>query len=195
MRSVVVTGASTGIGHASVKLLLDKGFKVFGSVRKQADADRLTSVLGANFIPLLFDVTDEAAVKNMGNAAVGIVTAWHYDYNHDSALNREFVKGYNEANPGPKPNFFSVGGYDGMHLIYETLKKTNGNADGDALIAAAKGMKWESPRGPVQIDPETRDIILTVYINKVTKGPNGLANGEIDKIENVKDPVKARMPQ
>src|SRR6185312_14879614 len=67
------------------------------------------------------EVADETAVKNMGNAAVGIITAWHYDYNHDSALNKEFVKGYNEMNPGPKPNFFAVGGYDGMHLIYEVL--------------------------------------------------------------------------
>ena len=62
MQSVVITGASTGIGHATVKLLLDKGFRVFGSVRKQADADRLRSEFGANFSPLLFDITDEAAV-------------------------------------------------------------------------------------------------------------------------------------
>src|SRR5262245_47874411 len=80
------------------------------------------------------EVTDESAVKNMGNAAVGIITAWHYDYNHDSALNKEFVRAYNESNPGPKPNFFAVGGYDGMHLIYETLKKTNGRTDAQAMI-------------------------------------------------------------
>ena len=76
------------------------------------------------------EVTDESALKNMGDAARRHHHGWHYDYNHDSALNREFVKGYNEANPGPKPNFFAVGGYDGMHLIYEALKKTNGNTDG-----------------------------------------------------------------
>ena len=80
-----------------------------------------------------------------------------------------------------------------MHLIYETLKKTGGKTDGDSLIAAAKGMKWESPRGPVEIDPETRDIILTVYIQQVEKTPDGLRNVEIDKFDNVKDPVKARM--
>jgi branched-chain amino acid transport system substrate-binding protein len=86
-----------------------------------------------------------------------------------------------------------IGGYDGMHLIYETLKKTGGRADGDALIAAAKGMSWESPRGPIRIDPETRDIIQTVYIRRVEKVGNELVNVEFDKIENVKDPVKERM--
>ena len=87
---------------------------------------------------------------------------------------------------------FSVGGYDGMHVIYEALKKTNGNTDGEALIAAAKGMKWESPRGPMSIDPETRDVIETVYIRRVEKVGGQLVNVEFDKIENVKDPWKAR---
>jgi branched-chain amino acid transport system substrate-binding protein len=138
------------------------------------------------------EVTDESAVKNMGNAAVGIITAWHYDYNHDSALNREFVKGYNEANPGPKPNFFAVGGYDGMHLIYEALKKTNGNTDAQALVNAAKGMAWESPRGMIRIDPETRDIIQTVYIRRVQNVGGNLVNVEFDKVPDVKDPEKAK---
>jgi len=80
-----------------------------------------------------------------------------------------------------------------MQLIYETLKKTGGKTDGDALIAAAKGMKWESPRGPISIDPETRDIVQTVYIRRVEKVGGLLKNVEFDKIENVKDPVKARM--
>jgi branched-chain amino acid transport system substrate-binding protein len=91
------------------------------------------------------------------------------------------------------PNFFAVGGYDGMHLIYEALKKTSGKTDGDSLVNAAKGMKWESPRGPVSIDPETRDIIQTVYIRRVQKVGGNLVNVEFDKIENVKDPVKASM--
>jgi branched-chain amino acid transport system substrate-binding protein len=87
----------------------------------------------------------------------------------------------------------AVSGYDGIHLIYEALKKTGGKTDGDALVAAMKGMKWESPRGPISIDPETRDIIQTVYIRKVEKVDGKLVNVEIDKIENVKDPVKAAM--
>ena len=80
-----------------------------------------------------------------------------------------------------------------MHLIYEALKKTGGKADGDSLIAAAKGMSWQSPRGPISIDPETRDIVQTVYIRRVEKVGGQLVNVEFDKVENVKDPVKERM--
>ncbi len=130
----------------------------------------------------------------MGDAALGIVTAFHYDYNHDSKLNKEFVAAFN-ADYKRNPDLFAVGGYDGMHIVYEALKKTNGKSDGDALIAAAKGLTWESPRGPVSIDPQTRDIIQTVYIRKVEKVDGQLRNVEIGKVENVKDPVKARTTQ
>ncbi len=138
------------------------------------------------------ELADEPARKAMGDVAVGIITAAHYDPNHQSKVNREYVKAYNEL-AGRNPNFFATGGYDGMHLIYEALKKTKGKTDGESLIAAAKGMKWESPRGPVAIDPETRDIIQTVYIQRVEKVGGDLKNVEIDKVENVKDPVKAKM--
>jgi len=148
---------------------------------------RKTKVLGQG------ELTEEEARKSMGDASLGIITVYHYDHNHDSALNREFVKAFNAEYGGRNPNIYSIGGYDGMHLIYEALKKTGGNTDGDALIAAAKGMKWESPRGPIQIDPETRDIIQTVYIRRVEKVGGQPVNVEFDKIENVKDPVKARM--
>ena len=139
------------------------------------------------------ELTEEHALKSMGDTALGIVTVFHYDPNHNSAANRDFVKAYNAAYNGRSPDFFSIGGWDGMHLIYEVLKKTGGKTDGDALIAAAKGMKWESPRGPVSIDPETRDIVQTVYIRRVEKVGGELRNVEFDKVENVKDPVKARM--
>ena len=139
------------------------------------------------------EIADEFAVKIMGDAAIGIMTAWHYDYNHKSNRNEDFVKAFNAAFPGPKPNFLAVGGWDGMHVIYEALKKTGGKSDADALIGVAKGMAWESPRGPISIDPETRDIIQTVYIRRVEKVGGELVNVEFDKVENVKDPVKARM--
>jgi branched-chain amino acid transport system substrate-binding protein len=145
-----------------------------------------TKVLGQ------LELAAEEARKAMGDVAVGIITSSHYDANHDSALNRDFVKAYT-ALAGRTPNFFATGGYDGMHLIYESLKKTGGKSDGESLIAAAKGMKWESPRGPVAIDPETRDIVQTVYIQRVQKVGGELKNVEFDKIENVKDPVKERM--
>jgi branched-chain amino acid transport system substrate-binding protein len=134
----------------------------------------------------------ESAVKAMGDVAVGIITCGEYDYNLNSPLNHEFVKAYNNEFKR-NPDFFSIGGYDGMHLIYETLKKTGGKTDGDSLIAAAKGMSWMSPRGPITIDPETRDIIQTVYIRRVEKVSDELRNVEFDKVENVKDPVKERM--
>jgi branched-chain amino acid transport system substrate-binding protein len=137
-------------------------------------------------------LTFESALKSMGEAGLGIITVSDYDFNHDSPLNHEFVKAYNEEFHR-NPDIYSIGGYDGMNLIYEALKKTGGKADGDSLIEAAKGMSWESPRGPIKIDPETRDIIQTVYIRRVEKVGDALVNVEFDKVENVKDPVKERM--
>jgi len=134
----------------------------------------------------------ESALQGMGDPAIGIITVANYDYNHDSAKNKEFVKAYNDEFHR-NPDIFSIGGYDGTHLIYEALKKTSGKTDGDALIAAAKGMSWESPRGPMMIDPETRDIVQTVYIRRVEKVGGGLRNVEIASVPNVKDPAKARM--
>jgi branched-chain amino acid transport system substrate-binding protein len=140
------------------------------------------------------ELTYEEALKSMGDAGLGLITAFHYDFNHQSAKNKGFVAAYN-AEFKRNPDMFSVGGYDGMHLIYEALKKTGGNTDSEALIAAAKGMAWESPRGPMSIDPETRDVVQTVYIRRVEKVAGQLLNVEFDKIDNVKDPWKARQPK
>ncbi|HET7805069.1 MAG TPA: ABC transporter substrate-binding protein [Pseudolabrys sp.] len=131
---------------------------------------------------------DETAIKSLGDLALGRISAWHYDYNHKSKMNADFVKAFN-AEYKRNPDFFAVGGYDGMHLIYETLKKTGGKTDGAALIAAAKGMKWESPRGPISIDPATRDIVQNVYIRRVEKVGNHIVNVEFETIPNVKDPT------
>ncbi|MGB5080325.1 MAG: ABC transporter substrate-binding protein [Burkholderiales bacterium] len=138
------------------------------------------------------ELTDVSARKAMGDVSLGMITAAHYDPDHNSAMNHAFVKAY-VADYHRTPDFFSIGGWDGMHLIYETLKKAGGKTDGESLIAAAKGMSWESPRGPISIDPETRDIIQTVYIQRVEKVGGELKNVEIDKVEHVKDPVKAKM--
>lgn len=159
----------------------------FGKALTELGIDaRKTKVLGQG------EITDENALKVMGDAGLGMITAFHYDYNHQSKANAEFVTAYKAAN-GRNPDIYSIGGWDGMHLIYESLKKAGGKTDGDSLIAAAKGMKWESPRGPIEIDPETRDIIQTVYIRRVEKVGGQLLNVEIGKVENVKDPVKERM--
>jgi branched-chain amino acid transport system substrate-binding protein len=138
------------------------------------------------------ELTYDDALKSMGDAGLGIITAFHYDYSHDSAKNKAFVAAY-RTEFKRNPDMFSVGGYDGMHLIYEALKKTQGKSDAEALTAAAKGMAWESPRGPMSIDPETRDVVQTVYIRRVEKRDGALINVEFDKIDNVKDPFKARM--
>jgi branched-chain amino acid transport system substrate-binding protein len=135
-------------------------------------------------------LTFENALNSMGDLALGIITVSYYDYNHDSPLNHEFVKAYNDAFHR-NPDIVSIGGYDGMHLIYETLKKTGGKTDGDSLIAAAKGMRWESPRGLMRIDPETRDVVETVYLRRVEKVGDALRNVEFERVSDVKDPVKA----
>ncbi len=136
------------------------------------------------------DVTDDDLLPGMSDAAIGTVTAHHYSADHNSAMNKVYVAAFEKANRF-RPNFMSVGGYDGMHLLYEALKKTGGKADGDSLIAAMKGMHWESPRGPISIDPETRDIIQNVYVRKTEKKNGQLYNVEFATFEDVKDPVKA----
>ncbi|HEX3503682.1 MAG TPA: ABC transporter substrate-binding protein [Xanthobacteraceae bacterium] len=137
------------------------------------------------------DVTDDDLINGMGDPVVGTITAHIYSADHDSATNKAFVDAFKKANGGMRPNFMAVGGYDGMHLIYEALKKTGGKTDGDSLLAAMKGMSWESPRGPISIDPETRDIVQNVYIRKVEKKNGELYNVEFATFPSVKDPIKA----
>jgi branched-chain amino acid transport system substrate-binding protein len=137
------------------------------------------------------DVMDDDLLNGMGDAALGAVTAHIYSAAHPSQMNKDFVAAY-KKDFGNRPGFMAVGGYDGIHLIYEALKKTNGNTDGDKLIAAMKGMKWESPRGPISIDPETRDIIQNVYVRKVEKVDGELYNVEFETFNAVKDPGKAK---
>ena len=135
------------------------------------------------------DVMDDDLLNGMGDSALGAVTAHMYSAAHPSDKNKKFVADYEKAF-GNRPGFMAAGGWDGIDLIYQALKKTNGNADGDALIAAMKGMKWESPRGPISIDPDTRDIVQNIYIRKVEKKDGKLWNMEFQTFEAVKDPGK-----
>jgi branched-chain amino acid transport system substrate-binding protein len=137
------------------------------------------------------DVTDDDLLNGMGDAILGTVTAHFYSADHDSPANKAFVAAFEKANNGMRPNFMAVSAYDGMHLMYEAIKKSGGKLDGDSLIAAAKGMAWESPRGPISIDPDTRDIIQNVYIRKVEKKNGQLYNVEFATFKAVKDPIKA----
>jgi branched-chain amino acid transport system substrate-binding protein len=137
------------------------------------------------------DLTDDGVLQAMGEPTLGLITSFHYSAAHDSPENKLFVKTYAEVN-GTKyrPNFMACAGYDGMAAIAEALKKTGGATDADKFLAALKGMKLTSPRGPIMIDPETRDIVQTVYIREVKKVDGQLYNIEFDKFENVKDPGK-----
>jgi len=137
------------------------------------------------------DLTDDDLLNSVGDAALGVVTAHHYSAAHDSPENKAFVDAFKRANNGMRPNFMAVQGYDGMHVLFEGLKKTNG-AGGEALVEAMKGLSWISPRGPMSIDPQTRDVVQNVYLRRVERRDGELYNIEFETIPNVKDPAKGK---
>ena len=140
------------------------------------------------------DVTDDDQLNDMGDVALGVVNSHHYSAAHPSSTNKKFVDAFQAANNGMRPNFMAVGGYDGMRVIYKALEASRG-AGGEALLAAMKGQVFESPRGQVMIDAQTRDIVQDVYIRKVERVPsmgNKLYNVEFDVIKAVKDPGKTK---
>lgn len=137
-------------------------------------------------------LTEDNVVNEIGPAALGIITAHHYSAAHNSPENKAFVADFKKATSGLRPNLMAVQAYDGMHLIYEALKKTNGATDGDGLVAAMKGMSWVSPRGPITIDPATREVIQNIYIRKVERLDGQLYNIEFATIPNYKDPSKVK---
>ena len=163
-----------GQGAAFVKQFLERGLDKQG-----------IKIIGPG------DVTDDQLLNGMGEQVIGTVTAHFYSADHDSKANKDYVTAFEKVSGGMRPNFMSVGGYDGMHLIYAALKKTNGDTDGDKLVAAMKGLQWESPRGPISIDPDTRDIIQNVYVRKVDKKNGQLYNVEFATFPSIKDPIKA----
>lgn len=138
------------------------------------------------------DVTDDDQLNDMGDVALGVVTSHHYSTAHPSAVNKKFVEAFQKANKNLRPNFMAVGGYDGMRVIYEALKKTGGKGGGEALVNAMKGQIFESPRGPVFIDAQTRDVVQNIYLRKVEKKDGQLWNVEFDVIKDVKDPGKTK---
>jgi len=160
----------SGEGSAVMKQFSDRGLKEAG-----------VRMIGTG------DVVDDDLLESMGAVAVGVVTSFHYSAAHDSPENKAYVDAFMKTNKF-RPNFHSVGGYDGMHAIYEAMKKAGANPDGDKLVEAMKGMKWTSPRGPMTIDPATRDPIQTVYIRRVEMVEGKPWSIEFEKFENVKDP-------
>ncbi len=136
-------------------------------------------------------VTDDDLLPGMGEEIVGAVTSFHYSAAHESALNKKFVDAFTAANKDMRPNFMAVGGYDGMRVIYQAIKATQGKGTGEALVNAMKGQTFESPRGPVFIDAQTRDIVQDIHIRRVERRNGQLWNVEIDAIKGVKDPAKS----
>jgi branched-chain amino acid transport system substrate-binding protein len=136
------------------------------------------------------DLTDEPSLDAIGDAAVGMITSYHYSDAHDSAINKEFVKGIKEVGGADaRPDFFSVAGWDAMHAVYDLVEAQHGKLDPDKTMALLKQVKFESPRGPILIDPETRDIVQNVYIRRVEKRDGHLYNIEIDTIPMVTSPA------
>lgn len=138
------------------------------------------------------EATDDSYLTATGDVALGLVTSHHYSYAHPSEKNRRFIKEF-EATYGTamRPNYFAVTAYDTMAALDAALAKTGGDVSGDKVIGALKGLSMESPRGPIEVDPNTRDIVQTVYIRKVQKVDGQLVNVEFEKFDNVKDPAKA----
>jgi branched-chain amino acid transport system substrate-binding protein len=137
------------------------------------------------------DITDDDILNSMGDVANGVVTSHHYSASHNSPLNKKFVAAFEKANSGLRPNFMAVGGYDGMRVIYEAAKTTKGGS-GEALLNAMKGQVFESPRGPMFIDAQTRDVVHNIYIRKVERVGGQLFNQEFSTIPDVKDPGKTK---
>jgi branched-chain amino acid transport system substrate-binding protein len=135
------------------------------------------------------DLCDDDSLPNAGDQMIGLITAGPYSAAHDSALNKTYVADFKKV-AGERPDFASLGAYDGLHAVYEALKKTGGDADGDKIVAAIRGMAWESPRGPISIDPDTRDIVSNIYMRKVEKTDGELWAREFETFPNVKDPMK-----
>jgi branched-chain amino acid transport system substrate-binding protein len=137
------------------------------------------------------DLTDDHVLDVMGDVALGMITSFHYSEAHDSPENKAFLKAFAEVAGGlGRPNFMAVAGYDGMAAIYEAARKLGGRIDGEKAVEALKGWKHASPRGPIAIDPETRDIVQTVYLRKVEKRDGHYYNVELERVPDVKDPGK-----
>jgi len=162
----------------------------FGSIFMKQFVERGLDKSGMKLIGT-GDVTDDDLLADIGDSALGAVTTHHYSVAHDSPENKAFVAAFEKANGGMRPNFMAVAAYDGMALVYHALEATKGATDGEGLLAAMKGASWMSPRGPVSIDPATRDIVQNIYVRKVEKVDGQLYNVEFATIPNVMDPYKA----
>ncbi len=164
-----------GIGATLIKQYVERGLNKTGM-----------KLLGEG------SVTEDDILTQMDDNVLGMITSHHYSAAHDSPENKAFVAAYKKAYDNKRPNLTACAAYDAMHLIYEAVKKTGGKTDGDSVVGAMKGMSWTSPRGPISIDPETREVIQNIYIRRVEKKDGELWNTEFETVANVKDPSKIK---
>ncbi|MBV8167572.1 MAG: ABC transporter substrate-binding protein [Alphaproteobacteria bacterium] len=135
--------------------------------------------------------TDEVELPAIGDSALGTITAYHYSPYIDTPKNQAWVAAYRQKfGADAIPNFASVAAYDGMRLIHEAVKRHGATVTGDQALAVMKGMRIDSPRGPLAIDPEERDVIQDVYIRRVERVGDKLGNLTIDRYPDQKDPWK-----
>jgi len=161
----------SGVGSLFMKQFIERGL-----------ADAGIKLIGTG------DITDDDLLNGIGPAAKGVITGHFYSALHDSPENKAFVAQVKKASNNMRPNFMSVGGYDAMTLAYMALKKTNGDTDGTKLVEAMKGASWTSPRGPIAIDPATRDIVQDIYMREVKEVNGELYNVEFATYPKIKDP-------
>ncbi len=162
-----------GVGSIFVKQFVERGLDKSG-IRFMATAD----------------VMDDDILNAMGDVVQGVTTAGPYSAALDNPQNKAFVGAFQKANPANRPNFIAVFAYDGMQLLANAILKTKGDSDGTALVEAMKGMQLSSPRGPVTIDPATRDVVQNIYMFKVQRVNGQLYNVPFETIPAVKDPAK-----
>ncbi len=137
------------------------------------------------------EIAQDSKLQAMGDAAAGLITAYHYNADLDTAQNRGFVAAWKKAyGDDAVPDFFAVGGYDGMAAIVRAIQATNGKSDPDKALAALRGWTHDSPRGPIAIDPATRDVVMNEYLSEVVMQDGRLHQQVIGTIERVKDPCK-----
>ena len=134
------------------------------------------------------DLTEEAGLPAIGDAALGMRTSFHYSVAHDSALNRAFVAAASKAiGNADELSFPAVAAYDGVYVITKMIEATGGKQDAKKAVQAVLGMVWESPRGPVKIDPETRHVTQTIYLREVVKDGGKLINKELSSVPDQPD--------
>jgi|CXWL01.1.fsa_nt_gi branched-chain amino acid transport system substrate-binding protein len=138
------------------------------------------------------DITQDIKLQAMGDNAVGLITIHHYNADLDNPANKKFVEAWKkEFGPNSTPDFMGVQGYDGMAAIAHAVTTLKGKMDPDAVINTLRGWKYaNSPRGPISIDPRTRDIVMNEYLSEVVKKDGRLYQKNIGVITAVKDMCK-----